>query len=187
MENPSKHDKLNTILKMIYQLAIGNHSFRISIEQPCDDLDQIALKLNNIADRLEIYVIELKQEHSTQNEPQNNAAVELANKIQVYIHNNLSAPLPSIKKLAELFKTNDYFLKDSFKKTTNNSIYQYYNDERLKKSHQLIQETQIPLKEIAFQCGFNSYLNFYKAFRKKFNYTPTTVIRKSNLDNQTTD
>lgn len=33
----------------------------------------------------------------------------------------------------------------------------------------------IPLKEIAYLKGFNTYLNFYKAFKKKFKYAPNQI------------
>lgn len=184
MENQSKQAKMNTFRKMLYELAIGNWSFRIKIDKPVDELDQMIIMLNTIAEKTEVLLLEIKltsDENERDNESHKLTAEELANKIVVYIHNHLSEPLPAIKKIAKTFETNECFLKESFKKTTNTSIHQYYNDERLKKSYNLIEQTTIPLKEIAFQCGFNSYLNFYKAFRKKYNYSPSEIIRQSDF------
>jgi len=48
----------------------------------------------------------------------------------------------------------------------------------LKKAYLLILQTDLPLKEVAFQCGFLAYLNFYKAFRKKYGFSPSEVARK---------
>ncbi|WP_291127416.1 helix-turn-helix transcriptional regulator, partial [Flavobacterium sp. UBA7682] len=83
-----------------------------------------------------------------------------------YIINNLEEPLPSVKALAKMFGSNEFKLKVGFRHFFNTSIYQLYNEERLKKAHKLIQQTDLSLKEIAFMSGFNSYLNFYKAFCK---------------------
>jgi AraC-like DNA-binding protein len=94
-----------------------------------------------------------------------------------YILDNLEEPLPSVKALAKLFGTNEFKLKVGFRHFFNTSIYQLYNEERLKKAHKLIQETDLSLKEICFMCGFNSYLNFYKAFKKRFLYAPSELNR----------
>jgi AraC-like DNA-binding protein len=184
MENNSKQDKVNRIKNMIFELAIGNWTYRIIINTPIDELDHASITLNNIADTIEAYKLQLSNSEisNSTNENKNKlSSEELAKSLLVYIHNNLSSPLPSIKTLAKYFKTNDCNLKDSFKKTTNTSIHQYYNDERLKKSYLLIEQTSISLKEIAFQCGFNSYLNFYKAFRKKYNCSPSEITRPSDF------
>ena len=75
---------------------------------------------------------------------------------------------------------NDMLSKDLFfqsKEKFNTSIYKFYTDERLKRATYLIQKTEIPIKEIAFICGFNDYNNFSKAFKKKYNYPPSALKR----------
>lgn len=99
-----------------------------------------------------------------------------------YILNNLEEPLPSVKVLSKMFGSNEFKLKDGFRHFFKTSIYQFYNEERLKKAHLLIQQTDFPLKEIAFMSGFNSYLNFYKAFKKKYHYTPSELNRNKELE-----
>lgn len=99
-----------------------------------------------------------------------------------YILNNLEEPLPSVKALAKMFGSNEFKLKEGFRHFFNTSIYQLYNEERLKKAHILIQQTDLSLKEICFMCGFNSYLNFYKAFKKKYGYSPSELNRGSSLE-----
>ena len=94
-----------------------------------------------------------------------------------YILNHLEEPLPSVKEFAKMYGTNDFRLKDEFKKHFNISIYKCYTDERLKRATYLIQKTNIPLKEIAFISGYNDYNNFSKAFKKKYNYVPSELRR----------
>lgn len=96
-----------------------------------------------------------------------------------YILSHLEEPLPPIKELSKLFGTNEHKIKDGFRHFFDTSIYQFYNEERLKKAHLLIQQGNTPLKEIAFSCGFNAYLNFYKAFKKRFKYPPSQVYRNT--------
>ena len=96
-----------------------------------------------------------------------------------YILNHLEEPLPTLKKLAAMFASEEHKLKIGFRKYFNTSVYNFYHLERLKKSHLLIQKTEIPLKEIAFICGFSAYLNFYKAFKKQYGYAPSDLNRPS--------
>ena len=97
-----------------------------------------------------------------------------------YILNHLEDPLPSTKELSKIFIVNEFKLKDSFRHFFNTSIYQFYTDERLKRAQILILQTSITLKEIAFISGFNDYTNFYKAFKKRFNYSPSDLKRNNN-------
>lgn len=94
-----------------------------------------------------------------------------------YILSNLENPLPSVKELSKIFGTNEHKLKEAFKYFFNTSIYQFYNDERLKRVHLLIEKTNIPLKSIAYMNGFNTYPNFSKAFKKKYGYSPNDLKR----------
>ncbi|MEC4004822.1 AraC family transcriptional regulator [Flavobacterium sp. SUN052] len=94
-----------------------------------------------------------------------------------YIITHLEEPLPTTKELSIMFGTNEFKLKEIFRNQYNTSIYQFYNDERLKQANKMILETAIPLKEIAYLCGFNDYVTFSKAFKKKFNYTPSQLKR----------
>jgi AraC-like DNA-binding protein len=99
-----------------------------------------------------------------------------------YILNHLEQPLPTLKELAVKFDSNEYRLKFGFREFFKTSIYNFYHEERLKRAHLMIQQTKIPLKEIAIMNGFNTYLNFYKAFKKRFEYTPSEVDRGPGAD-----
>jgi AraC-like DNA-binding protein len=103
---------------------------------------------------------------------------EIAQTLYNFIMENLSKPLPPIKVLCRFIGTNQFTIKDSFKKEYKTSIYQFYNQERLKRAHLMIQQTELSLKKIALNNGFNNYTNFFKAFKKKYNYTPSQVLRK---------
>lgn len=101
-----------------------------------------------------------------------------------YIMNHLEDPLPTTNELSLLFGTNEFKLKDNFRHFFKTSIYQFYNQERLKKAHLLIQRSNEPIKNIAYACGFTTYLNFYKAFKKRYNYAPTDLKREEKEANE---
>lgn len=76
-----------------------------------------------------------------------------------------------------MFGTNEFKLKNGFKHFFKTSIYQFYNDERLKRAEMMIQQTTMPLKHVAFMSGFSTYPNFSKAFKKRYGYAPNEVKR----------
>ncbi len=99
-----------------------------------------------------------------------------------YVLANLAEPLPSIKELARQFGTNDFKLKDGFRYFFHTSIYQFYTEERLKRAYLMIEQTDIPLKNISFMNGFNSYPNFSKSFKKRFGFSPKELGRNKTGD-----
>jgi AraC-like DNA-binding protein len=115
--------------------------------------------------------------------PEKQSEAVIMQNLYDYILNHLEQPLPTLKELAVLFDSNEYKLKLGFREFFKTSIYNFYHEERLKRAHLMIQQTMIPLKEIAIMNGFNTYLNFYKAFKKRFKYAPSEVARSPNEAN----
>jgi AraC-like DNA-binding protein len=107
--------------------------------------------------------------------------VHLLQKVYDYVLEHLDAPLPTLKELSRIFGTNENKLKSGFKHLFDTSIHQLYNKERLGKAHILIQYTSIPLKKVAFMCGFLSYPNFSKTFKKHFGFS-TYELKRNKVD-----
>ena len=101
----------------------------------------------------------------------------LIQKLYDYILAHLEEPLPSLKVLSSKFGTNEHKLKDGFRHFFKTSIYQFYNQERLKRAFFMIEHTGIPLKNISVMNGFNNYPNFSKSFKKQFGFSPNELKR----------
>jgi AraC-like DNA-binding protein len=95
-----------------------------------------------------------------------------------YILAHMDSSLPTLKELSRIFGTNEFKLKNGFKHLFKTTIFQFNNDERLKRSHLVIEQTKIPLKNIASMAGFSTYPNFSRAFKIKFGYSPTDIPRR---------
>lgn len=188
MDIHQNQQRIKSIYQMLFEMATGNLAFRVQLKDQEDQFDELATMLNVVAEKMQVVMSQSQNANSYSNnsnvaiQPKSDAA--LIQHVYQYILKNLEDPLPSTKELSKMFGTNEFKLKDSFRNFFNTSIYQFYNDERLKKAHLLIQQTAIPLKEIAFICGFNDYTNFYKAFRKKFNCTPKDIKRNKNNNSE---
>lgn len=167
---------------MLLEMATGNLAFRVELNGSGDELDQLATMLNDVAEKMQntISKYEFKNQpydYSSNQNTTKQSDAELIQKVIDYIQNHLEEPLPTTKELSKMFGTNEFTLKDSFRTIVKTSIYQFYNDERLKKAHFLIEHTSLSLKEISYLCGFNDYTNFFKAFKKKYQDTPSEVLR----------
>jgi PAS domain S-box-containing protein len=101
----------------------------------------------------------------------------LIQRVYDYVLANLTEPLPSVKELARQFGTNDFKLKDAFRHFFHTSVYKFYTEQRLKRAYLMIEQTDIPLKNISFMNGFNSYPNFSKSFKKQFGFPPKELGR----------
>jgi transcriptional regulator GlxA family with amidase domain len=167
--------RIKTLYRMLLEMATGNLSYRIPLEGQDLPFDELATMLNAVAAKMQAAHYLNPYPFSTPILSGNATATVIIQKVQDYILNHLEEPLPSTKELSKMFGTNEFTLKENFRNLLKTSIYQFYNEERLKKAHFLIQQTALPLKDIAFMCGFNDYTNFFKAFKKRYHYTPSDL------------
>ena len=163
---------------MLLELINGNLDYRINFDDSDSQFADLATSLNSLAEKMQLTKYKNPYTNPSKlNVDGDDPAIILVRNAQDYILNHLEEPLPSTKELSEIFGTNEFTLKQSFRNLLKTSVYQYYNDERLKKANNLILQTNIPLKQIAYLCGFSSYTNFFKAFKKKFNSSPGELVR----------
>ena len=107
------------------------------------------------------------------------ADIRKIRQIHDYILRNLDKPLSPLIELAHTFGTNEYKVKHGFKQLYGQTVFRFLIVERLKRASLIIQHTNIPLKEVAHITGFVSVSHFYKAFKKKYGYTPGDLRKQS--------
>ncbi len=86
----------------------------------------------------------------------------------------------SLEELSRQFGINTFKLKYGFKKLTGSSVKQYMLSLRLEYAHQLIQKTDAPITEIAYDLGYRQPGNFTRAFTKKFGISPDALRKGFN-------
>ncbi len=97
-------------------------------------------------------------------------------KVTTYITNNLEQRL-TVHKLSEIAGMGQTSLYNKFKSATGLSPNEYVLQERINHAKVLIQKNRISLKEVAFQCGFNSYEYFSSTFKKVEKTKPSEFKR----------
>ncbi|MGH1385299.1 response regulator transcription factor [Kordia sp.] len=96
-----------------------------------------------------------------------------------YINENIHEKL-KIEELASKTTWKRHHFMKLFTKYLHVSPYQYILSRKIEKSKVLLAETNIPINEIAFELGFNSYSNFCNAFKKNSNITAKDYRNRQN-------
>ncbi len=86
--------------------------------------------------------------------------------IEARIHENIS-----LSELAAEIHLSKHYLSRVFKQETSTSIYKFILQKRIIRARELLLQGQPPT-DIYFQCGFNDYSNFYRAFRNEYGISP---------------
>ena len=101
---------------------------------------------------------------------------EAMQEVLAYINKHYTSTI-KLEILARQFGVSVSFLSHEFVKYTGRSVYDYVLYRRVLQAKELI-STSMPLNEVAYQCGFNDYSSFLRAFTKMAGMSPS-AYRKS--------
>jgi AraC-like DNA-binding protein len=99
---------------------------------------------------------------------------KLISQVKHIINMNLSKNL-CIKDISSQLGLSHEHISRQFRKLTGETITSYINLQRLEASLEMLKNTNMPLKQIASECGFKSVNYFHTIFKKKFSFTPNFV------------
>jgi YesN/AraC family two-component response regulator len=85
---------------------------------------------------------------------------------------HLSEPL-SIPALARAVHINECYLKKGFKELFGTSIYDFIQQERVRKAKHFLSGSRISVQQIALELGYSNTSNFTNAFKKLTGLSPT--------------
>ena len=94
-----------------------------------------------------------------------------------YINNNLSADL-TLEGLAKAANFNAIYFHKLFKASTGKTLHEYIEEQRIKKSINLLISTDMTLTQIAYECGFSSQSYFSYAFKRRMGTSPRDYAKK---------
>lgn len=97
-----------------------------------------------------------------------------------YIRENYHTDI-CIEELAKLAFLSVSALERRFKKYLSKTPKQFLNEIRLENARRMLTETQQPIMEIAYQCGFSEHSYFSKQFKALFGILPSQ-LRKQVLE-----
>ncbi|NFN95485.1 helix-turn-helix domain-containing protein [Clostridium botulinum] len=88
-----------------------------------------------------------------------------------YIQNNYSEKI-HIKDLAKQINMNEQYFCRFFKRMIGKTPMEYVNEYRIKKTKELLRETNRQVMDICLECGFHNMGNFIKVFKKHTGINP---------------
>ena len=126
-----------------------------------------------------VYILDKNTAHLIKTTPKSNHHKTIERALE-YINNNLTADL-TLERLASAANFNAIYFHKLFKASTGKTLHEYVEDQRIKKSINLLISTNLTLTQIAYECGFSSQSYFSYAFKKKIGSTPREYAKKIQL------
>lgn len=83
---------------------------------------------------------------------------------------------PNIAALAAKAEMSKVRLAHAFKQVYRTSIYNYFQNQRLQKAHEMLSSGNFTVKEVAEKLGYTNLSNFVLAFTKQFNTSPKSLL-----------
>lgn len=161
-ENLSLSLKIKSIFHELFQLQVPRMNYQMHLDaQILDFLFHYFSTLNQSKNRT------LIKEEKIQSK------IYLAKTI---IEENYASPL-SLTKLALEVGTNLCTLKKAFKKEFNTTIFNYITEKRMEQAILLLQQTDIPIQEVAQKVGYAYHTHFSSAFKRRFGITPSAFCK----------
>lgn len=123
---------------------------------------------NNIRSYAEKFCNEIKRQLSDSIE-------EYEYSILAHIDKNISNPQLCVTMITTTFSISSTKLQRYMREITSKSFLEYVDEKRMMLAHQLLTETDLPINQIAEKCGYTSQNSFYKAFKRRFCKSPSTM------------
>jgi len=102
--------------------------------------------------------------------------IQIREVIELHLFSNLK-----LEELAKLCNLSLSSFKREFKKEFDDSPTNYINNRRLDKAKELLDITDLPISEIAYETGFKDSLYFTRLFKNKIGVPPTTYRKENSI------
>ena len=109
-----------------------------------------------------IYAIQSEKSHDT------NPAVK---KVCDYVDSHLAQDI-SLEQMADYAGVSSFYLSKLFKEEKGFTFINFISDKRLEKARQLLTETDLSIKEITAEVGYNDQNYFSRIFKNKYGLSP---------------
>lgn len=166
-ENLIKNDEL--IQKQMYALFKENEEKKIGYKLSSKGMlyELLVYLMRNYA------VMKLSE---SENIRRNKNLIRLNTVIQ-YIQEYYTQPI-SNRTLADLVYLSEGRFNHLFKESMGVSPLNYINEIRLKKAKNLLETKEYTVSEVALEVGFSDFNHFGRLFYKKYNCTPSSILKK---------
>ncbi|MEH2083532.1 MAG: AraC family transcriptional regulator [Nostoc sp.] len=156
---------MQNIARQILQCPYQGISRRIELESK-------ALQLLALLVEREIEMRTGQRQISSLNPDQFERIHRVEEILRSQIHNR-----PSLEQLARQVGLNECTLKQGFRQVFGKTVFTYFRDYQLEQAQQLLVTGNFKVEEVAQMVGYGDRSAFTKAFRRKFNISPSYCRR----------
>jgi AraC-like DNA-binding protein len=108
---------------------------------------------------------------SEKQNPVNKSDIDKLNAIRTAILADLGQP-PKLNSLSKMAGMSETKMKQLFKQTFGDTIYNYYQNERMREAGFLLKHAGYSVSEVGYQLGFSNLSHFSRLFEKHYGITP---------------
>lgn len=83
----------------------------------------------------------------------------------------------TIPELSKLIYLNEYKLKTGFKQVFGKPVHRYQLDKRMELAREILQTSNVDIKQVADMVGYANSSSFSKAFNKKYSISPSEYVK----------
>jgi AraC-like DNA-binding protein len=184
-------DNTKEIIDYVYNLLQGEISLEKISSINTDALSEYLIKVIIESSKDKSLMKSIKTEHKTLeflihrlslidlNIPSvaNSEELEIANKAKNILLQNIQNT-PTIKQLARKCATNEFKLKNYFKKVFQTTIYTYIQKIKMEKANLLLRDKCLNIGEISQKVGYKHQGNFSALFYKTYGIYPKDLLKK---------
>jgi AraC-like DNA-binding protein len=152
--NPETKKDLNQLVEVNVKTGLSNFYYRIKVQQLLYHLFS-----------------ELQKRGNAQHQLINNADVEKLLVLRNFILEDLSNP-PVLATLSKLIGMSETKMKQLFKQTFGDTIYNYYQKIRMEEAAFLLKQAGYSVSDVGYKLGFSNLSHFSRLFEKQFGITP---------------
>lgn len=143
---------------------------RFSIIHELDPLGKLYYKIKT-SELLYLLFSKLLAREGTRIITVNKSDIDKLYQVRTAVITNLSIP-PKLSELALMAGMSETKLKQLFKQVFGNTIYNYYQKERMTKAAFLIKQAGYTVSEVGYQLGFTNLSHFSRLFARHHGQTP---------------
>ncbi|MBN1052436.1 MULTISPECIES: response regulator [unclassified Clostridium] len=130
------------------------------------------IKPSELIDAINNIFVNLKINKDTYMEKSVNELKEVPIKAAIeYIHNNFDEKV-SLEQMASICNLSPCYFSKVFKKAVGVNFVSYVNDTKINKAKELLENTDIPVLNVALDLGFDDCGYFIRVFKKSQGVTP---------------
>lgn len=101
----------------------------------------------------------------------------------LYLHSHFTENI-TLDTLAKVTHLSRNYFSELFKQSTGRTFKGYLIDLRMKNACRLLANTEMSVTDVCFSCGFESFSNFMRTFKSKFNTSPLKFRAENRIERE---